>query len=226
MTKSILAIFFPLTILLYNCGQTQTPIQNHKINNTSYPNSSKDIPVGGACDRCEIMYEGMPPREKINRETTIANESEPGERMEINGTVFMMDSKTPAKDIILYIYHTNAKGYYAPSDTQTAGRRNGHLRGWVRTNGEGKFKFHSVRNAPYPNANIPAHIHILVKEPGKTLYYIDEVWYDDDPLVTKKLKDGAEKRGGDLVIHLTKNNDGAWKGNLNITLGLNIPHYK
>jgi protocatechuate 3,4-dioxygenase beta subunit len=226
MTKSILAIFLPMTFILSNCGQTQSAKQNQPTKLTAEQDTSKDINIGGACDICDLMYEGMPPFENINWETTIANENEPGDKMEISGTVFMPDGKTPAKNIILYIYHTDAKGYYAPSDTQTVGVRNGHLRGWVKTSDKGKFKFHSIRNAPYPNRNIPAHIHIIVKEPKKTRYYIDEVWYDDDPLVTKKLRNEAEKRGGDLIIHLAKNNAGVWTGNLNIVLGLNIPDYK
>ncbi|MBA2406693.1 MAG: intradiol ring-cleavage dioxygenase, partial [Chitinophagales bacterium] len=69
-------------------------------------------------------------------------------------------------------------------------------------------------------------IHMLVKEPGKSLYYIDEVWFDDDPLISKKLNDESENRGGNLIIPLSKNKDDFWSGNLSITLGLNIPDYK
>jgi protocatechuate 3,4-dioxygenase beta subunit len=172
------------------------------------------------------MYEGMPAFDKLNHTATIASENEPGERIEINGSVMMPDGSTPAKNIILYFYHTDARGYYSPADSQTAGRRNGHLRGWVKTDERGKFTIHSIRPEPYPDGNIPAHIHMLVKEPGKTVYYIDEVWFDDDPLVTEKLKASAEKRGGNLIVHLSKNKENIWSGNLNITLGLNIPGYK
>lgn len=220
MIRSILTFLFPI-IILCNCGQTQTTSQN-KINPDPNP---KDIVVGGPCDRCDIMFEGMPASDKINRETTIANKNEPGERLEITGTVFTKDN-TPAKNIVLYIYHTNSMGYYTPSDTQTLGRLNGYLRGWVKTNNKGEFKINTTRPAPYPNRNIPAHIHILVKEPGKIRYYIDEVWFDDDPLITNELRSKAEKRGGDLIIHLVKSKNGIWSGNLNITLGLNIPDYK
>ncbi len=167
----------------------------------------------------------MPPPNQINWETTIAGKTEPGEKLEITGTVFTKD-KTAAKDIVLYLYHTNSMGYYAPSDTQTVGKLNGHLRGWVKTNDKGAFKVNTIRPAHYPNRDIPAHIHILVKEPEKVRYYVDEVWFDDDPLATKALRDKAEKRGGNLIIHLVKNKNGIWEGNLNITLGLNIPDYK
>ena len=213
MTNPILTLLFPLAILFSNCGQTQSLKQQ------------KDVEVGGPCDGCDVMYDGMPPAEKISNKAILASEKEPGERMEIQGAVFEKDGKTPAKNSILYVYHTDAKGLYTPSATQTAGRRNGRLRGWVKTDEEGKFTIFSIRPAAYPNANIPAHIHILVKEPGKIRYYIDEVWFDDDPFVTKELKARAEKRGGDLLIHLTKTK-GVWKGNLPIILGLHIPGYQ
>lgn len=218
MKKLLTANLLLLIFCLVGCGQTrrETPAQN----------TGEDVAVGGVCDRCGVMFEGMPALDEIKSETTIAGEGEPGERMIISGTVLMKDGKTPARNVILYIYHTNAQGFYAPSANQTFGRMNGHLRGWVKTDENGKFKFFSIRPAPYPNRNIPAHIHILVKETGKTVYYIDEVWFDDDKLITDKLRNEAEKRGGDLIIHLTKNNENVWLGNLTITLGLNIPDYK
>lgn len=224
MTKSILTVLFPLTIFINGCGQTTNSKQN-SISSTQ--DTAKDLIVGGSCDRCDVMfYGGKPSDDKIKSETTIANKNEPGDRMEINGTVVLQDGLTPAKNIVLYIYHTNAQGLYAPSDTQTIVRMNGHLRSWVKTDAEGKFRIYSIRPAPYPNRDIPAHIHIIVKEPGKIPYYIDEVWFDDDPLITNELKHEAEKRGGDLIIHLAKDKQNVWTGNLKIKLGLNIPDYK
>jgi protocatechuate 3,4-dioxygenase beta subunit len=213
MKKAVLFSVLAFSLLFSNCGQTQSAKQ------------PGDKTVGGACDRCDIMYEGMPPLEKISAVTYLAKPGEPGERMDISGTVFMKDGRTPAKNIVLYLYHTDAKGLYTPSGSQTAGRANGHLRGWVKTGDDGKFTIHSIRPSPYPGGNIPAHIHILVKEPGKTRYYIDEVWFDDDAFVTPSLKAAAEKRGGDMIIHLTKANGGSLMGNMSIILGLNIPGY-
>jgi protocatechuate 3,4-dioxygenase beta subunit len=208
-------------ISLSSCGQSSS--EKPGIAASSH---KSDLPVGGPCDRCELFYQGMPVPEMINWNTSIADPMEPGERMEIVGKLFQADGKTPAKNVVLYFYHTNAAGYYAPSDTQTLGKANGHLRGWVKTDADGRFQFSSVRPAPYPGRDIPAHIHFLVKEPGKTVYYIDEVWFDDDPLITPEKRSKAEKRGGDMIIHLTKLDDIAWKGSMQIILGRNIPGYK
>jgi protocatechuate 3,4-dioxygenase beta subunit len=199
-----------LCLLFCYCGQGQP--------------SNTDKPVGGACERCDEMYAGMPSAAAITSTLRLADDKEPGERMILHGSVMQKDGKTPAAGIILYMYHTNAKGLYAPADQQVHARSHGQLRGWVKTDAQGKFTISSIRPAPYPNGEIPAHIHILVKEPGKTRYYIDEVWFDDDPFVTKSLREHAEKRGGNMTIHLAKKND-VWESTLPIKLGLNIPNY-
>lgn len=185
-----------------------------------------DIVVGDYCETCEAMYEGIPSTEKIPSAITIAGPKEPGERMILQGIVYKPDGKTPAAGIILYAWHTDATGIYSPSPGQTNGKRHGHLRNWVKTDANGQFSINSIRPASYPERTIPAHIHILVKEPRKKLYYIDEVWFDDDPLITQTMKKNAQKRGGNLTIHLSKDNNGVWQGELPITLGLNIPNYR
>jgi hypothetical protein len=63
-----------------------------------------------------------------------------------------------------------------------------------------------------------------VKEPGKSVYYIDEVWFNDDPFVTEQLRRQAENRGGNQIIALQKEGS-TWRGTIRITLGLNIPGY-
>jgi protocatechuate 3,4-dioxygenase beta subunit len=199
-----------LCLLFCYCGQGQP--------------SNTDKPVGGACDRCDDMYAGMPSAAGITSTVRLADDKEPGERMILHGSVMQKDGKTPAAGIILYMYHTNAKGIHAAGDQQVHARSHGRLRGWVKTDAQGKFTLNSIRPGAYPNGEIPAHIHIMVKEPGKTRYYIDEVWFDDDPFVTNSLRGQAEKRGGNMIIHLTKKND-TWESSLPIRLGLNIPNY-
>jgi len=180
--------------------------------------------VGGGCDGCESIYEGMP--ERLSRETKIVSENEPGEPVEISGVIYRADGKTPAPNVILYVYHTDAKGYYSPAPNQTGlARRNGHLRGWMKTDAKGEYKFTSIKPAPYPNRDIPAHIHPIIKEADKNEYYVDDYWFDDDSLLTREKRANMERRGGSGIIHLTKNN-GVWTGTRNIILGLNIPNYR
>ena len=181
--------------------------------------------VGGYCEGCEGIYEGMP--KDLSWQTVIADSAELGERLEISGTIFKKDGKTRAKDIILYVYHTNAKGYYEPTKNQTGwARRHGHLRGWVKTDEKGRYAFRSIRPAPYPNGTVPAHIHCIIKEPEKNEYWIDDFFFEEDMLITERIKSRLEKRGGSGIIKLTKGENGVWAGTRNIVLGQNVPNYK
>jgi protocatechuate 3,4-dioxygenase beta subunit len=165
--------------------------------------------------------------QQLSWQAAIASASEPGERMEISGIIYQLDGKNPAPNVILYVYHTDAKGYYSPAPDATKNdRRHGHLRGWLKTNRSGEYKFTTIKPAPYPNGDIPAHVHPIVKEPDKNEYYIDEYVFDDDPLLTQEKRSKLENRGGSGIISLAKRSDGVWTGTRNIILGLNIPNYR
>jgi protocatechuate 3,4-dioxygenase, beta subunit len=179
--------------------------------------------VGGPCEDCEMMFDGMPA--KLSASASLAPTNEPGEKLAITGTIFKRDGKTPASDVILYVYHTNAKGLYSPAPNQKGAKRHGHLRGWIKTDASGKYSITTIRPASYPNGRAPQHIHPLIKEPGLSLYWIDEFLFDDDPYLTNEEKSHQQKRGGSGIIHLTKNTEGVWIGKRDITLGLNIPNY-
>ena len=210
---------FLLTVLVFSLAVTSTSCRPQTKQLRSTPL------VGGGCDGCDIIYANMP--RQLSWQTTIAPATEPGERIEISGIIYRADGRTPAPNVILYVYHTDASGLYSPApDEAGAARRHGHLRGWMKTNERGEYKFISIRPAPYPNAHIPAHIHPVVKELDKNEYYLDEYLFDDDPLLTREPRPKVENRGGSGIIHLTKNPDGTWVGRRDIVLGLNIPNYR
>jgi protocatechuate 3,4-dioxygenase beta subunit len=179
--------------------------------------------VGGPCEDCQMMFDGMPA--KLSASSSLAPADEPGEKLIITGTIFKRDGKTPAQDVILYVYHTDAQGLYSPAPGQKDARRHGHLRGWIKTDASGKYSITTIRPASYPNGRAPQHIHPLIKEPGLSLYWIDEFLFDDDPYLTAEEKDHQQKRGGSGIIHLTKNSEGVWIGKRDIILGFNIPSY-
>lgn len=183
--------------------------------------AQKDKAVGGACDGCDLMFEGMPA--SLSWETTLSPKGEPGEPMIIEGTIYKKDGKTPAPDVVLYVYHTDAKGYYSNIPGQKE-IRHGHLRGWIKTGPDGNYRFTSIRPAQYPRETIPAHIHPLIKEPGLTHYWIDEYLFEGDEYLTAEERSRQEKRGGNGIITLTKVG-GVWRGHRNIILGQNIPNY-
>jgi len=180
--------------------------------------------VGGGCDGCELMFEGMP--RALDWRTAIAGSGEAGEPLEMRGVIYRSDGKTPAPSVILYVYHTDAKGYYSPAPGQTQGRRHGHLRGWMKTDRMGRYEFRTLRPAPYPSGEVPAHIHPVVKEPGKNEYYLDEYVFADDPLLTREKRGKLENRGGSGIVEVSRNKNGVWVGRRDIILGRNVPYYR
>jgi protocatechuate 3,4-dioxygenase beta subunit len=151
--------------------------------------------------------------------------NEPGPKLIVSGVVYQRDGRTPAKDVVIYFYHTDQSGRYTPGAHATGWeKRNGRIRGWVKTGFDGRYTIYTLKPAPYPNTNIAAHIHALVKEPDKNEYYIDEFLFDDDPKLTEKERK-MQYRGGYGIMKLSKSKDGVLHGTRNIVLGLNVPDY-
>lgn len=185
--------------------------------------TSKDLMVGGGCDGCEIMYIGMP--QNIHAVDTSAGWHERGQKLKLSGTVYQRDGKTPAAGIVLYYWQTDHFGLYQPvSGMDPKAARHGHIRGWVKTGANGKYTIFTVRPKPYPNTGNPAHIHVSVKEPGLSEYYIDELVFDDDQFLTAARKNRMENRGGSGILKIFKEGDQP-SAKHDIILGLNIPDY-
>ena len=150
---------------------------------------------------------------------------EKGQKFLLTGTVFKKDGKSPAPGVIVYYYQTDNNGYYSAKDEMDEkAKRHGHIRGWVKTGSDGKYSIYTIRPAPYPGTSNPSHIHIFIKEPNINEYYIDELVFDDDKLLTQGIRGNFQKRGGDGVLKPTITNN-LQKAQHNIILGLNIPNY-
>lgn len=175
--------------------------------------------IGGPCDGCEYVFSGMP--QELSSEARIAPAGEPGESMVITGTV-RSQAGAPAENIIVYAYQTNAKGRYPRGKT-----RHGRLRAWVKTDGSGEYRFYTVRPGSYPGRDIAQHVHMHVIEPGKATYYISDVLFLDDPLLSAEDRRRAKRaRGGNGLSRPTRDADGVWQVRRDIILGQNIPDYK
>jgi protocatechuate 3,4-dioxygenase, beta subunit len=180
--------------------------------------------IGGGCDGCELMYIDMP--STINAVDSSAGWREKGQKLLITGTVYKIDGKTPAPGVIIYYWQTDDDGYYSKGGgTNEAVKRHGHIRGWVKTGQDGKYSIYTIRPAPYPGQDMPAHIHTSIKEPGdRNEYYIDEFVFDDDKMLTGKKRRSLQNRGGSGVLRVLLSGD-LQIAEHNIILGLNIPNY-
>jgi protocatechuate 3,4-dioxygenase beta subunit len=180
--------------------------------------------VGGGCDGCELMYVGMP--DNISPIDTSAAWHSQEQKLHIAGTVFQSNGQTPAADVIIYYWQTDEKGYYTPREgMDPQARRHGYIRGWVKTDDDGNYSIFTIRPAPYPNSDMPAHIHLSVKEPNiADEYYIDEFVFDDDSLLTASKRATMENRGGSGILKVNASADIQYAHH-NIILGYNIPDY-
>ena len=179
--------------------------------------------LGGPCKGCEALLEYG--NKVLSSGTTLPLYDETEPKIELTGTVYQSDGSTPAPDVIIYIYHTDRKGLYENFNNESGwGRRHGSLRGWVQTQSDGKYTFHTFRPAAYPKGREPEHIHMTVKELNKKEYYIDDILFDDDPLLTTNERSQLKKRVGSGVVKPVLK-DGIWHVKRDIILGKNIPYY-
>jgi len=205
-----------ITNFLISCSGQTTP-------NTLHQPENKGV-VGGPFENGDFMYIGMP--KNIKAVDTSAGWLQKGQKLLVTGTIYKLDGKTPASNVILYYYHTDINGVYA--DKRGLDRRvvkHGYIRGWVKSDANGKYAIYTVRPAPYPNTDFEAHIHPTIKEPEiDKEYYIDEFVFDDDTLLTGAKRKRLENRGGSGVLRLFAK-DSIQVAEHNIILGLNIPNY-
>jgi len=213
-------LFLMLLSILTGCsGQTKNSNPNQQ---TNTPSINKL--VGGGCDGCELMYIDIPTN--ISSVDTSAGWAEKGQKLLVTGTVFKHDGKTPVPNVIIYYWQTDHNGYYLPKQgLNEKAKRHGHIRGWIKSDEHGKFSIYTIRPAPYPNENIPAHIHTSIKEPNiDNEYYLDEFVFDDDRLLTGAKRKALENRGGSGILRVLISGD-LQIAEHNIILGLNIPNY-
>lgn len=119
------------------------------------------------------------PRSRI----TIAPPGEPGTPLVVTGTVFRPDGETPAAGVVVYLYQTDITGVYAPPGEPP------RLRGWLRTDAEGRYEVRTVRPASYPTGRIAAHIHTQLWGGGAATQWNSDLLFADDPYLS-----GEEKR--------------------------------
>ncbi|MGB8191301.1 MAG: hypothetical protein WCF67_05240 [Chitinophagaceae bacterium] len=181
--------------------------------------------VGGRCEGCEAVHESPVSFNKLSWVDTLPDFNEAGPKMVISGIIYQQDGRTPAPGVVLYIYHTDQKGNYSTKGNEKGwGLRHGYIRGWMKTNEKGEYKFYTLRPASYPDSKAPQHIHPIIKEPNRNEYWIDEFVFDDDPHLTQKERSGQQERGGGGVIKV-RNENGMLVGERNIILGKNVPDY-
>lgn len=220
-------LFISFCFLVFTITSSACTRDARELTDLTNPRKTGDTLIGGRCEGCEAVNESPVPHEKLSNTDTLPGYWETGTKLFISGVIYQADGTTPAKDIVMYIYHTDQKGYYTPGKNADGWeKRHGYMRGWLKTNGKGEYAFYTIRPAPYPNATFPAHIHPTIKEPGKNEYYIDDFVFSDDPFVDDNYRTNETKRGGSGILTLIKGNEDFMYAKRDIILGKNIPNYR
>ena len=137
---------------------------------------------------------------------TIATANEPGERLIVTGRVFGEDGKTPLAGATVYVYHTDAKGLYTPGTNDS---RNPRLHGTMRTDAQGRYEYSTIKPAPYPSNDAPAHIHYHVNAPGYQ-ERVFEIVFEDDPRISAGIRASAAREDSVFSIRPLTRRQGTW----------------
>jgi protocatechuate 3,4-dioxygenase beta subunit len=146
----------------------------------------------------------------------IAPAGEPGTPLVISGTLLGEDGKTPVVGAVIYAYHTDRTGHYR-NDGGGFGEDSPRLRGWAKSDNNGHFGFTTIKPAPYPNRDVPAHIHITAWGAGYPRQWF-QIEFAGDPLLPKQhftdntadflyivpLAEHSEALQGAVTIHLRR----------------------
>ncbi|NUO81331.1 hypothetical protein HUU05_14735 [candidate division KSB1 bacterium] len=139
----------------------------------------------------------------------LTSEKEPGEPMVVTGTVYAADGKTPMPSVEVYVYHTDAEGYYRKGSNSSSNPR---LKGTMITNAEGKYEYHTIKPAPYPGGGNPAHVHYVITAKGHEKQ-LTELQFEGDRWLPNhgKLSEEQRKDTFAAVRPFVKDEKGVWQ---------------
>lgn len=151
----------------------------------------------------------------VSWRTVLSKDADKGEKMLISGTVFQTDGKTPAPNVLIYLYHTDIEGIYGRGGEH----RHGRYRGWLLTDARGRYEFQTIKPAPYPENRFAAHIHTTLTTKDMKEDWIDSTLFEGDRLISTRERETAGKKGGfNPIVRLEKGANGIWTATRDIQL--------
>lgn len=117
-------------------------------------------------------------------------DGEPGTALDVTGQVFAPDGVTPAPGVTVYAYQTGEDGLYAHEPDAPP-----RIRGWMTTDGAGRYGFRTIRPGSYPGNTIPAHIHFQMWGGGWPVQYSEDLNFADDHLLSQRERERSSELG-------------------------------
>ncbi|MBW3671159.1 MAG: protocatechuate 3,4-dioxygenase [Acidobacteria bacterium] len=120
----------------------------------------------------------------------IADSEEPGTPLLIHGRVYLPDGVTPAAGVVVFAWQTDHQGVY-----NEPGKGGWRIRGWAKTDAEGRFEFRTIRPGSYPGGSTPAHVHFTIDGADLPRRWTSALHFADDPLVGASERKESEAAG-------------------------------
>jgi protocatechuate 3,4-dioxygenase beta subunit len=160
----------------------------------------------------------------ISPQLWLVSGDEPGEAIILSGTIYDADGVTPDSGITLFVYQTDAGGYYHRPKEDVFHPR---IFGWLRTDQSGHYEIHTIKPAPeILAADEPAHIHVHIFGKGMQEHFLHEFWFKGDPRIAIDQQQRLSKLGTfSPIVTLIKGNDGSTRGTRNICVRP-VPHWR
>ncbi len=151
---------------------------------------------------------GPPAVTDLGAAITLAGPDETGEPMLLAGRVLGADGVTPLAGARLRVYQTDVEGFYCKGPLGLElGQSRARLSGWLQTEGAGRYEVRSIKPSGYPDADVPAHVHIEVRAEG---YPVQEhtLYIEHDPRLTEDLRRAVAEDGRGAILPLARGADG------------------
>lgn len=175
---------------------------------------SKDIPKN--YKKRSPIYDYS--EKQLNNVDTIPDFATNSQKLKVTGTIYENDGITPAKNVMLFIHHTDENGDFELKRQNK--KRYVHHRGWVKTDSDGKYTFYTFVPGKYLYGNELTQILPIIKEPNKPEYKIETFLFDNDPLLTGKCRQKVEETNPKRILTLKLNKEeGLFEAKRDIVLG-------
>jgi len=129
----------------------------------------------------------------ISAISKVVSEEEPGIPFVVKGQLFKPNGRVPANNVLVHMYHRDHAGFdFGPNDSSLTTWR---LQGWVRTDADGKFEFHTIRPAPDHIGREGGHIHFTIVSSDFGKQWAPKIHLLDDGGFTANEKRASETAG-------------------------------
>lgn len=129
-------------------------------------------------------------------------DDEPGDRLVVDGRVLGRDRVTPVRNAKVYVFHTDAAGYY--SEHHGMDNTNPRLCGILRTDEQGHYRFTTVRPGRYATGGPAPHVHYEVTPPGASKSRPFTLTFEEESQLAQSSESWATARP------VAKDRKGAW----------------